>query len=257
MAEKDMAEFGPDRAEYVLWVEVRHLRKTPVEAKLYRYDLGYLKTVDKIELPEEDGGLVEIRSADTARIVVHWDGERNSLPEDSRTVTNRLGCRRSLLDSAYSLNLVFSFQHLPAKYSDLFNLIIDIGMDRGGSETLIERQVDVLRFIDIYIERGYTGLYIAKALLVVSSDWSRCKMSDFSYFRKMLLEGIEKGCLAYDNHIGWNWMMIASKCNDPAEFMEDMDRYYDLLADASEHGVIEARDIMDMIWEPENCIEED
>ncbi len=257
MGEKDKAGFDLHRAEYVLWVKVRHLRETPVEIHEYRYDLEYLRTVDKIELPGEDGGGVEILSADTARLVVSWDGERDFLPKDGRTVTNKPGFRRSLLDAAYTLNLVFSFQHIPAKYSDLFNLIIDIGMDRGGSETLPEKQEDVLRFIDIYIERGYTGLYVAKALLVASSDWRSCKIPNFSHFRKVLLEGIGKGCLAPDNYIGWNWMEIASKHNDPAEFMEDMDKYYDILATASEHGVIEARDIMDMIWEPENCIEED
>ena len=45
--------------------------------------------------------------------------------------------------------------------------------------------------------------------------------------------------------------------NDPGEFADDMDLYYDALATAAENGTWIARDIMDMIWEPENCQEED
>ena len=36
-----------------------------------------------------------------------------------------------------------------------------------------------------------------------------------------------------------------------------MTYYFDLVMTAVEHGNQDARDIMDMIWEPENCQEED
>lgn len=51
--------------------------------------------------------------------------------------------------------------------------------------------------------------------------------------------------------------MLAAEHNDPTEFMTDMDHYFDLLMTATEHGNHNAHEIMDMIWEPENCQEED
>ena len=76
-------------------------------------------------------------------------------------------------------------------------------------------------------------------------------------FRLVLLEGIGLGCLAPDKTLAWEWMETAAVNNDPATFMDDMDRYYDLLAAAAENGVAEARRLMDRIWEPEQIIEED
>ena len=50
--------------------------------------------------------------------------------------------------------------------------------------------------------------------------------------------------------------MLAAEHNDPPEFMTDMDHYFDLLLTATELGNHNAHEIMDMIWEPENCQEE-
>lgn len=76
-------------------------------------------------------------------------------------------------------------------------------------------------------------------------------------FQDILLEGIGKGALAPDDQLGWSWMHTAAINNDPALFMADTDRYYDLLMEAVANGNEDARDIMDQIWEPENCQEED
>ena len=87
--------------------------------------------------------------------------------------------------------------------------------------------------------------------------WSTCEISDLHAFQKKLLEGIEHGCLAPDNHYGWEWLEVAAKYNNPASFMEDMDLYYEVLDTAASHGVVAAIDIMSSIWEPEQIIEED
>lgn len=50
---------------------------------------------------------------------------------------------------------------------------------------------------------------------------------------------------------------MAATNNDPNEFIDDKDLYYDLLATAAEEGCDEARDIMNEIWPPEQIIEED
>lgn len=71
------------------------------------------------------------------------------------------------------------------------------------------------------------------------------------------MEGIERGSLAPDNYFGWEWMEVATKYNAPTDFMEDMELYYEVLDTAACHGVVEAIDIMDSIWEPEQIIEED
>ena len=39
--------------------------------------------------------------------------------------------------------------------------------------------------------------------------------------------------------------------------MENMELYYEVLDTAAGYGVVEAIDIMDSIWEPEQIIEED
>lgn len=142
-------------------------------------------------------------------------------------------------------------------HKELVNLIIDIGTSTQDTETLAARKQQALRLIDLDIARGFTGMHVAKALLSSSDDWSTCEITDADRFRAILEEGIARGCLRPDNHIGWDWMETAAKNNDPACFMENMERYYDILADAAEHGVVEAMDIRDTIWEPENCQEED
>ena len=78
-----------------------------------------------------------------------------------------------------------------------------------------------------------------------------------SHFRHILLEGIDKGCLAPDQEEAWDWMEAAAGNNDPAEFMDDTERWYDILMTATEEGNTIARDIMDRIWEPEQTIDED
>ena len=114
-----------------------------------------------------------------------------------------------------------------------------------------------LRLLDRAIAGGMIEAYPLKALLEASNNWATCVIVRPGLFRLVLLEGIGLGCLAPDKTLAWEWMETAAVNNDPATFMDDMDRYYDLLADAAENGVAEARRLMDRIWEPEQIIEED
>ncbi|MGM9853483.1 MAG: hypothetical protein ACI30N_05910 [Muribaculaceae bacterium] len=150
-------------------------------------------------------------------------------------------------------------------HREIVNAIIEFGNAAGdssggmavGTPEYRARQEELLRMVDEDIRNGSTGMRVCKALLESCRDWSTCVITYPERFRKLLLEAVEHGALAPDCVVGWDWMDVAVRNNDPAEFMDDMLRFYDLLADAGEHGISGAFDIMDMLWEPENCREED
>lgn len=73
------------------------------------------------------------------------------------------------------------------------------------------------------------------------NHWGTCKINSLYFFRQQLLKGIECGCLTPDNYFGWEWLEVATKYNDPADFMEDMELYYEVLDTAAGYGVIEAQ----------------
>lgn len=101
------------------------------------------------------------------------------------------------------------------------------------------------------------SLYPLKALLAACDNWTTFEIVRLKQFKEILLKGIDKGCLLHDENYAWQIMEIAATNNDPAEFMDDMERYYDILATAAENGNTIALDIMNRIWEPEQIIEED
>ena len=143
-------------------------------------------------------------------------------------------------------------------HKEIINAIIEFG-NTPASDTpdYRARQNELLRQVDVDIERGQTGMWVCKALLESCRDWSTCEITYPDRFKRLLLEAIDHGALAPDDIIGWGWMDVAVRNNDPAEFMDDTLRFFELLADAGENGISGAFDIMDMIWEPENCQEED
>lgn len=142
-------------------------------------------------------------------------------------------------------------------HCDIVNAIISLGNTSADRPDYRSRQEELLRQVDADIARGCTGMWVCKALLESSRDWSTCVITYPDRFRELLLKAVEHGALAPDNIVGWDWMEIATRNNDPAEFMDDTLRFYDILAAAGEHGITDAFDIIDMIWEPENCREED
>lgn len=120
-----------------------------------------------------------------------------------------------------------------------------------------EDEQRVLTLVDMEIESGDVGCHVLKALLSSCNNWFSASITRLGQFQEILLEGIDKGALAPDDETGWRWMKAAAETNDPATFITDMDRYYDLLSCAVENGNYDALDVMNAIWEPEQIIEED
>lgn len=124
------------------------------------------------------------------------------------------------------------------------------------SETAAEEQ-EALEILESLISSGQLSLYPLMALLSASNNWHTTVIVRMSQFRDILLEGIEAGSLSPEDEDSWAWLMAAAEVNNPTDFMTDMERYYNLLSDAMESGNQDAREILDMIWEPEQIIEED
>lgn len=145
------------------------------------------------------------------------------------------------------------------RFVNLFNSIDarHAAVEKSIYNETTEEEQEALGILDSLIGEGDHSLYPLKALLSASNNWHTTVIVRMSQFRDILLEGIEKGCLSPDDEEGWSWLLTATESNDPAEFMTDVDRFYNLLADAMEAGNQDAREIMDMIWEPEQIIEED
>ena len=227
----------------------------------YHVDIDHLDNnkTTYIDLTTLNGGRIEIVKVTADTITLRWH-ERVFCVNFGAEVSTDASLIDNQLLSLDSLQLTFAYRELP-DYIGIWNMIASLGRDEKERKTersiLAARKNEILHFIEIAIEHGNTGLYVAKALLNIYNDWSTCKISDLHAFQKKLLEGIEHGCLAPDNHYGWEWLEVATKYNNPDCFMEDMDLYYEVLDTAASHGVVEAIDIMSSIWEPEQIIEED
>ena len=231
------------------------------------YDTDYYVDIDHLDnnkttyldLTTLNGGRIEIVKVTADTITLRWH-ERVFCVNFGAEVSTDASLIDNQLLSLDSLQLTFAYREIP-DYIGIWNMIASLGRDEKERKTersiLAAQKKDILHFIKIAIEHGNTGLYVAKALLNIYNDWSTCEISDLSAFQKELFEGIEHGCLAPDNHYGWEWLEVATKYNNPDCFMEDMDLYYEVLDTAASHGVVEAIDIMNSIWEPEQIIEED
>lgn len=131
--------------------------------------------------------------------------------------------------------------------------------ENGDAGEAVEKELKDLLMskVERCIGLGYADMFPLRALLAATDRWNIPEIVRPEEFRRLLLEGVEEGALAPECEIGWYWLGIAAEYNDPTHFMDDMERYYELLADAAAEDVGEAREIMDRIWEPENLQEED
>lgn len=189
------------------------------------------------------------------------DGDEIVLVKDAGPV-NGNSCGGSSGGGVYgSTSVIFEYR-TPLSRKEI-NSIPEMALDaatnrEGGWVEQSNRTIDVIEHIERAVKEGNTGLYVAWALLSASGRWEHCVIHCPARFRKIFTEGLRKGALAPDiDNPAWEWMEIAIRNNDPGDFADDMDLYYEALATAAENGVWLARDIMDMIWEPENCQEED
>lgn len=143
------------------------------------------------------------------------------------------------------------------RLSDTFEDIIRKHKEGDLRSTTQEEQL-VMDMIDEAIKEGDTEMYPMKALLSASNNWDTLKIVRISFFREILLEGVEAGALAPTNDFAWLWLRQATVNNDAEElFEDDIERYYNLMMDAAENGNEDALYISELIWEPENIIEED
>lgn len=246
-----------------LKITVRHRTRDMSVAGEYENHLyvssDHLAAGQRIDSGSLECGTIDIIEADDQRLLIGCGGEQFEA-ELGREVSSKY----YIVDNPYlsldMMQVAFEYRRVPA-YKELFNTIIDIGCNQGkdnnAAASYRARQEDALHFIDLAISRGNVQLYPAKALLSSANDWATCQIERRDTFKKILLEGIGKGCLAPANHVAWDWMEIASKYNDPTFFVDDMELYYDILATAVGDGNTIALDLMDYIWEPENIIEED
>lgn len=168
----------------------------------------------------------------------------------------------SLTPTTKWLNLSFKYMTLEDKMFEIFQKIADYhnGLSNDFQSQIQHTAHDeaiVLRLIDELIKQGDVELYLFKAILFASNNWYTGEIVRPSVFRHIFLKGIDHGCLAPECHNAWDWLKVAAINNNPMEFMDDMDRFYDILATAVEVGNETAREIMDMIWEPEQIMEED
>lgn len=140
---------------------------------------------------------------------------------------------------------------------DTFEGIIKKHKEGDLRSTTPEEQ-QVMNMIDKAIKEGDTEMYPMKALLSASNNWDSLKIVRISFFREILLEGVEAGALTPTSDFAWLWLRQATVNNDAEElFEDDIERYYNLMMDAAEKGNEDALYISELIWEPENIIEED
>lgn len=219
-----------------------------------------LKKEARFEVPHFPDSAFEILEASGDKVRVQWCSHEYEIP-----LGNTVTTRNILLDNPYlsvdEMHIRFEYREIPL-YTRAMRLLDKIAKLHGAMDPrkagTTKAEQKVLNMLDELIYKNdRTDLYPLKALLDASNNWATGKIVRMSHFRHILLEGIDKGCLAPDQDEAWDWMEAAAGNNDPAEFMEDTERWYDILMTAAEEGNTIAKDIMDRIWEPEQIIEED
>ncbi len=256
-----MKAFNPKTDKMELMVEAIHVTNDMGIENCYinkwLYNADTIQTGDVMALDYDFSGAVKVISVADGKICMDWGGDEFCLAPGEFFHTKQYAVANPCIRDSLSIRV--SYHQVP-DHRELTNMIIEVSnADRntGDFETNWMKEYIVKHFVDFDIERGYTGMWVAKALLESCSNWKTMEIFHWARFRHFLLKGVEAGALQPANRIGWEWMEIAARNNDPEKFMEDIDRYYDILADAHEHGITEATDIMNTIWEPENCQEED
>ncbi len=123
------------------------------------------------------------------------------------------------------------------------------------SET-VKQEEDVLATLGHLIAvEGLVEFRLYRALLDSCNNWSTLVIARISEFKRAFAIAVDEDDFEYD--FAWDTLELAAQNNNPQYFMDDMDKYYDFLATATENGNDVALDIMNTIWEPENIIEED
>lgn len=242
--------------------ETRDMSVGHVEKEYIYLSTDRLVPGEKLPVPEDCviyGDYTVLEIGDKA-IKLSRDGSEFCVEKDAAPETGA-SCGGSNAGGVYgSTKAIFEYR-TPLSRKEI-NKIPEMALDAaectGSWVEKSNRHIDVLELVERAVREGNTGMYVALALLTASGRWETCKIHRPEKFREIFTEGLRKGALAPNiDNPAWEWMDYAIVSNDPGEFTDDMDLYYDALATATENGIWLARDIMDMIWEPENCQEED
>ena len=122
------------------------------------------------------------------------------------------------------------------KLYDVFENVIK-RHEQGEMRLTTDEEQDVMNMINEAINEGDIEMYPMKALLTACNDWSTMNIVRISFYREILLEGVEAGALAPENEFSWHWVRLATINNDAEElFQDDIERYYNLMMDAAENG---------------------
>lgn len=205
-------------------------------------------------------GTTEIADVRPDKISVRWSGKEYGIEFGTRVGTERMP-QADNSGTACEVYMEYEYRGM-TQWDKVCLMITNIASihEKSDSPVILEtadEEKKALGMLEEIINQGNVGLYPLYALLSASNNWATTVIVRISQFREILLEGIEKGCLAPDCDTGWSWLEFAANVNDPETFMTDMDRYFDILMTAAENGNLAARDIMNTIWEPEQEIEED
>lgn len=207
-------------------------------------------------------GQVKVVDASEERLVLWWDPNEYTVEIGHKVKTETYAVENAYL-THQSIGLEFEYRYITVR-DIMFSTaqkVCDAHAYEMGDKSVYHKttrdEMLALRLLDELISEGEIELYPLKALLHASNNWATGVIARQSFYRQILLEGIEQGCLAPENDAAWEWIDVATNVNDPSTFMDDADRWYDILATAVEHGNQVARRVMDIIWEPEQIIEED
>lgn len=232
------------------------------DTETFQVPVDTLAAGKPVEHPKYGGTVLNIISVSPEEIVAEWRDQVLTV-KFGETVTSRQAAgRNSHLNEGYTATLEY------ADFADLDHTLRIVGEVRDYHQRLasigefslptkiVAQQTQVRENLS-QLSRNDVSYYPLYALLAASDNWFTLEIVRPEQFKEILLEGIDKGCLEPNIDYAWQIMDLAAQHNDPTGFMDDMDRYYDILATATKAGNPVALDIMNQIWEPEQIIEED
>lgn len=210
------------------------------------------------EMPES--GNTEIISISDESITLSWLGKEYNvkLGEEIKTIEVS---QENIYLSRDEIYMTYEYKE-ETLFDRAIELIVKIGNIHEASvssvhpETIEDEEL-ALAMLDRLIQEGDVEIYVLKALLSASNNWSEGIIVRDSQYKEILLEGIEKGCLNPEFSNSWHWLYLAVERNKPYSIMDDLDKLYEILSDAYEKGNEKALEIKNLIWEPEQTIEED
>lgn len=226
------------------------------DSESYMVPVDELSDGKPVAHPTYGGILLKIITVSPEKIEAKWHNEILTV-NFGETVSSK----EHSTGNAYLSSEGFSVTLEYADFSDFdhsVRIIQDIGdyHERiqsfgkfGLSDEIIAQQQQARSNISRLCDSD-VSLYPLNALIAACDNWTTFEIVRMNQFKKILLKGVSKGCLLHDVDYAWQIMETAAINNDPAEFMDDKELYYSILATAAENGNTVALDIMNKIWKP-------